>query len=169
MWSSPLEATANWVQNKATTFSPLRCRRIVTRTSSGLPRSVHVVVHGEDLVERVFVGIDVDHPAEDNRLEASTRRVASVSRGDGALQTELGPVSRSDLVLWRRAKIGVQMPHGHAERDPRVELIFARALGHGVHRADELIARPCFLVQKGSRPRRIERESLQKAGPIRSA
>ena len=27
--------------------------------------SVHVVMHSENLVERVFVGVDVNHPAED--------------------------------------------------------------------------------------------------------
>jgi hypothetical protein len=46
----------------------------------------------------------------------------------------------------------VQMPHGHAERDARVELFFRRALGHGVHGAHQLIAIRSFFVEQGSRP-----------------
>jgi len=37
------------------------------------------------------------------------------------------------------------MPHGHAERHARVELFFGRALGHGVHGANELIPAEVFL------------------------
>ena len=30
-------------------------------------RLVHVMVHGEDSVQRVFIGVNVHHPAEDDR------------------------------------------------------------------------------------------------------
>jgi hypothetical protein len=41
-----------------------------------------VVVYGEDFVERIFVRVDVDHPPEDDRLEAAIRGVAGFLRGD---------------------------------------------------------------------------------------
>src|SRR5712692_2124961 len=52
----------------------------------------HVVVHGEDFAERVFVRIDVDHPAKDDRLEAPIRGVAGFLRGDRSLQSKLFPI-----------------------------------------------------------------------------
>jgi len=43
------------------------------------------LMHGEDFVERVFVGVEVDHPAEDDGLEAAAGRVAGFLRGDRSL------------------------------------------------------------------------------------
>ena len=51
-----------------------------------------MVVHGEDFIERVFVGVDVYHPTEDDWLEAAVRFVASFLRGDGAPEAELAHV-----------------------------------------------------------------------------
>src|SRR5882672_7985570 len=127
-------------------------------------RSVLVVMHGEDLAERVFVRVDVDHPAEDYGLEAAAGGIASILGGNRTLETELVPVRvLKSLALGRHAEIRVQMPHGDAQRNAGVELLFGRALGHGVHGADELVAIGSFLVKQGSRARRIERESFKEA------
>src|SRR5260370_39164002 len=53
------------------------------------------------------------------------------------------------------------MPHGHAERDACVKLLFRRALWHRVHRAYELVAIESFLVEKGSRARWIKSERFK--------
>jgi hypothetical protein len=55
------------------------------------------------------------------------------------------------------------MPHGDAQRNAGVELLFAGALGHGVHGADEFIAVGSFLVEQGSGARSIEREAKEVA------
>src|SRR6476646_391890 len=39
---------------------------------------IHVVVHGEDVIEAPLVGIDVDHPAEDDRVKTAPGVGASV-------------------------------------------------------------------------------------------
>jgi len=98
-----------------------------------------VVVHGEDFVGGILVGVDVDHPAEDDGLETAACRIARFLRGDRAFQSKLGPIRFPELSLLRHAQVGVQMPHGHAEGDARVELIFRGALGHGVHGANEFV------------------------------
>src|SRR6266404_9134634 len=95
-------------------------------------------MHGEDLVERVFVRVDVDHPAKNDRLEAAAGCIASILRCNRTFETELGPVCASKLLaLGRHAEIRMQMPHGDARRNAGVELLFGGALGHGVHGADE--------------------------------
>ena len=124
---------------------------------------VHVVMHGEDVVEAVLVGIDVDHPAENDRVEAASRVGAGLLRGDGAVQAELRPVGAAELIARRHAEICVQVPHGDAKRDAGVQLVFGGALGHGVHRADKLITGGGFFVEQGSRARGIERERLQES------
>src|SRR5690348_7773839 len=117
---------------------------------------IHVVVHGEDLIEAVLVRINVDHPAEDNRVKPSAGCGAGVFRGDGAVQPELRPVGGAKFLARRHAEICMQVPHGDAQRHAGIELVFGGALGHGVHRADKLIARGGFLVEQGSRARGIE-------------
>ena len=74
---------------------------------------VHVV-HGVDVVEAVFVGIDVSHPAKDYGVKAAARFGAGVFGEDGAFEAELGPVGGAELAERRQAKIGVQVPHGDA-------------------------------------------------------
>jgi hypothetical protein len=125
-------------------------------------RLVHVVMHGEDFVRRIFVRIDVDHPAENDGREAAACQLASILRGDGALQPELRPVRGTSLIAWRHAKIRVQMPHGHAQRNAGIELLLAGTLGHGVHRAYEVVPRRGLLIEQGCWPRRIERKRFQK-------
>src|SRR6059036_424099 len=58
-------------------------------------------------------------------------------------------------------EIRVQMPHGHAQRNAGVKLLFGGALGHGVHGADEFIAVGSFFVEQGGRARSIEREGFE--------
>ena len=60
--------------------------------------SVLVVMHGEDFVERIFVGVDVDHPAEDYGLEAAAGGIAGIRCGDGTFQAEPGPVRVAKLL-----------------------------------------------------------------------
>src|SRR5579859_4617373 len=127
---------------------------------------IHVVVHGENLIEAVLVRINVDHPAEDNRVKASAGCGTGVFRGDGAVQPELRPVSGAKLLARRHAEIRVQVPHGHAKRHAGIQLVFGGALGHGVHRADKLIAGGGFFVEQGSRARGIEGEGFEKAVAI---
>ena len=55
------------------------------------------------------------------------------------------------------------MPHGNAQRNAGVELLFGGALGHGVHGADEFVAVGSFLVEQGSRARCIERKGFKEA------
>lgn len=50
--------------------------------SKDLSSSIHVVVHGKDFVERVFVGIDMHHPAEDGGAEAAAGGLASILRSE---------------------------------------------------------------------------------------
>src|SRR6266850_6056583 len=57
-------------------------------------RPALAVIDGEDLVERIFVGVDVHHPAEDDGLEAATGVFASVFCCNRTLETECGPVGR---------------------------------------------------------------------------
>ena len=127
---------------------------------------VHVMVHGEDVVEALLVRIDVDHPAEDDGMEAAAGVGASILRGDGAVQAELRPVGAAELIARRHAEICVQMPHGDAKRDAGVELVFRGALGHGVHGANELVTGRGFFVEQGSGTRGIEREGLQESVAI---
>jgi hypothetical protein len=115
-----------------------------------------VVVHGENFIPRILVGVDVHHPAEDHWMKTAARGVASIFAGDGALEAKLGHVCGAPLVPRRHAEIRVQVPHRHAQGDASIELIFCRALGHGVHGADELVAIGSFLVEQGSRSRGIE-------------
>ena len=77
---------------------------------------VHMHMHGEDFVEAVFVGVDVNHPAENYGVEAAACGVARVLRGDGAVQTKFGAIHGECVAFWRHAQIGVQVPHGDAER-----------------------------------------------------
>ena len=56
------------------------------------PALIHVMVHREDFVERIFVGVQVYHPPEDRRPEAPAGRIASILSSDRAFQAELGPV-----------------------------------------------------------------------------
>src|SRR5439155_26996800 len=86
--------------------------------------SVHVMMHGEDFVERIFERADVDHPAKDDRLEATIRSLAGILRCDGPFQSELCPIRVPQLPLLRHAQVGVQMPRGNAEGDACVELFF---------------------------------------------
>ena len=72
------------------------------------------MVHGVDVVEAVFVGIDVSHPPKDYRVEAATGFGAGVFGDDGAFEAELGPVGGAELAERRQAKIGVEVPHGDA-------------------------------------------------------
>jgi len=127
---------------------------------------IHVVVHGEDVVEALFVGVDVDHPAENDGMEAAAGFGAGVFRDDGAVEAELGPVGGAKLIARGHAEIGVQMPHGDAERDAGVELVFGGALGHGVHGADELIASGGLFVEKRSGASGIESQRFEKAVAI---
>src|SRR5947208_15784969 len=92
----------------------------------------HVVVHGKDFVERVFIGVDVHHPAEDDGLEAAKRCVAHFFGGDAAFEAELAPIGVAELPPFRHAKIGVQMPLGNAERHSCDESLDCRALRRGV-------------------------------------
>ena len=127
---------------------------------------VHVVVHGEDFVEAVFVGVDVDHPAEDDGMEAAAGVGAGIfawrwSRAGRTWSSRRCGVDRAAAcrdwcagATWRR--LG----------DAGVELVFRGALGHGVHGADELVAGGGFFVEQGSRARGIEREGFQKAVAI---
>ena len=108
-----------------------------------------MVMHGEDVVQAVFVGVDVHHPAENGRLEAASGGVASVLGGDRAFQSKSSEVRGAHLIARRQAEIGVQMPTGDAEGHADVELVLGRALGHGVHRADEFVAAGSFFVQEG--------------------
>src|SRR5712692_9625444 len=85
---------------------------------------------------------------------------------DQAAQAEPGPVGVSGLVFLRQAKISVQVPSRHAQRDPRVEFTVGGALGHCVHRSDELVAVGCLLVEQGSGPRGVPRERLEKTVPV---
>src|SRR5260370_42212604 len=66
-----------------------------------------VVGHGEDFVERVLVRLDMNHPAEDDGLEAAIRSATRLSRDDCALQSELLPVRGPQLSLLPHAKVGV--------------------------------------------------------------
>ncbi len=124
---------------------------------------VHVVVHGENVVEALLVGVDVDHPAENDGVEAAAGFGAGVFGDDGAVKAELGPVGGSKLIARRHAEIGVQMPHGDAQRDASIELIFGGTLRHGVHGADEFIAGGGFFVEKRSGARGIESQRFEKA------
>ena len=108
----------------------------------------------------------MDHPAEDDGVEAAAGFGAGVFGDDGALQAELGPVGGADLVERRHAKIGVKVPHGDAERDAGVELVIGGALGHGVHGADEFVTGGGFFVEEGSGARGIESQRFEKAVAI---
>src|SRR5437879_12153551 len=114
--------------------------------------SVHVMMHGEDFVERIFERVDVDHPAKDDRLEAAIRRVTSFLRGDGPLQSKLCPVRIPELPLLPHAQVGVKMPRGNAEGDACVELFFRRALEHGVHGCLQAVFVCSFSVDDGGWP-----------------
>jgi hypothetical protein len=46
-----------------------------------------VVVHGEDFVERIFVRVDVDHPAEDDRLEPALSALMLAESSAGIRKT----------------------------------------------------------------------------------
>ena len=126
---------------------------------------VHVV-HGVDVVEAFLIGVDVDHPAEDDGVEAAAGFGAGVFGVDGTLQAELGPVGVAELAERRNAKIGVEVPHGDAERDAGVEFVFVGALGHGVHGAYEFVAGGGFFVEQGSGARGIEGERFEEAVAI---
>jgi hypothetical protein len=126
---------------------------------------VHVV-HGVDVVEAFLIGVDVDHPAEYDRVEAAAGFGAGVFSVDGAFEAEFGPVGGAELAERRQAKIGVEVPHGDAQGDASVEFVFGGAFGHGVHGADEFVAGGGFLVEKRSGTRGIERERLEKAVAI---
>ncbi len=121
------------------------------------------MVHGEDFVERVFVGIDVDHPAENDRMKTAASGVAGFLSGDGAPEAKLAHVGVVQLAFLRHAKIGMQMPHGHAQRHAFVELLLGGALGHGVHRADKFVTLRSLLVEQGSRARGIKGERFEEA------
>src|SRR6266850_1610595 len=126
--------------------------------------SILVVVHGEDLVERVLVRVDVDHPAKNDRLEAAADGIASILRCNRTFETELGPVGALELLaLGGHTEVRVQMPHGDAQRNTGVELFFGGALGHGVHGTDEFIAVGSLLIEQGGRARSIEREGFEEA------
>jgi len=142
---------------------PFLVRELAASRERGL---VHVVVHGEDVVEALLVGINVNHPAEDDGVETATGVGAGVFGGDGAVQAELGPVRAAELIAWRHAEIRVQVPHGDAEWNASVQLVFGGALGHGVHGANEFVTGRGFFVQQGSGTRGIERERLQEAVAI---
>ena len=122
-----------------------------------------MVVHGEDVVEALLVGIDVDHPPENDGVEAAAGFGAGVFGDDGAVEAELGPVGGAELIARGHAEIGVQVPHGDAERDASVELIFASAFRHGVHGANEFVARRGFFVQERRGTRGIECQRFEKA------
>jgi len=83
----------------------------------------------------------VDHPAEDDGMEAATCGVTGFLRSDGAAQTESGPVRGTPLLSRGHAKVGVQMPSGDAQGETSVQLVFAGALRHGVHGAHQFEAR----------------------------
>jgi hypothetical protein len=127
---------------------------------------IHVVVHGEDVVEALLVGVEVDHPAENDGVEAAAGSGAGVFGDDGAMKAEFGPVGGAELIARRHAEIGVEMPHSDAERDASVELIFRGALGHGVHGADEFIVGGGFFVEERSGASGIEGQRFQKAVAI---
>ena len=63
---------------------------------------VHAVVHGEDFIGGIFVGIDVHHPAEDHRLKAAVRGVAGFLHGDRTFQTKLVPIRAAQLPFAAR-------------------------------------------------------------------
>src|SRR6266852_4808279 len=119
-----------------------------------------------DLLARVFKGVDVDHPAENYRVEGSAGFAACVLGENGALETKLRPVSVLALAFRGHAELGVEVPLGDTQRDARVQLFFGYALGHRVHSADQVIAGLGFLVEQGSRASRIETERLQEAVPV---
>ncbi len=52
----------------------------------------HVVVHGEKVFEVGFVRENVDHPAEQMRVEDASFRCAGLLRGYGAEHAKLGMV-----------------------------------------------------------------------------
>jgi hypothetical protein len=53
---------------------------------------------GEDFVQAVFVGVDVDHPAEDRGPEAAAGSFTGLLGGDGAAQAELGPIDSCAVI-----------------------------------------------------------------------
>ena len=72
------------------------------------------------------------------------------------METELRPIGVLELTAAGHAEIRVQVPHRDAKRHARVQFVFGRALGHGVHCADELVAGGSFFVEKGSRARSVD-------------
>lgn len=73
-----------------------------------------VMVHGENLRGGVFVGVHVDHPAEDDRVESAAGGMACRFRGDGTAKAELRPVGVAAIAFRGHAEICVQVPAGHA-------------------------------------------------------
>ena len=55
------------------------------------------MMHGEDFFDRLFVRVDVDHPAENDGMKAATGGIAPFQSGDGAAQAKLDPVSVAPL------------------------------------------------------------------------
>src|SRR5260370_6273772 len=90
-----------------------------------------VVVDGEDFVERVFVWIDVDHPAEDDRLEAAIRSIAGILRGDRTFQSKLLPIRVAELSFLRHAQVWMQMPQAPPPTAARAQLRSRPSLLHG--------------------------------------
>src|SRR5579863_3064288 len=97
-----------------------------------------------------FKRINVHHPVEDYRAEGSAGGIASFLGDDRSSQTELRmrPYHRFAAIWRRRAEIHVLVPLRNAERNARVELLFAHALGRGVHDTNQFVVVAMFFIKQ---------------------
>lgn len=89
----------------------------------------HVVIHGELVLEVVFVGKDMDHPTEDHGHEGTAFGLAGFCGVDRSEHAELRmtAVVFLHLVCGSGAEVDVLMPARDAQRDTLVELVFTGA------------------------------------------
>jgi len=107
-----------------------------------------VIVHGEDVLQIVFVGKHMNHPGKNHRHKRAPFGLASLFCMDRAEHTEFGVVAEVflDFVSGGAAEVSVFMPAHHAERDTLVQLIFRRARVSREHDALQLVALGWSLV-----------------------
>src|SRR5690349_8046599 len=105
-----------------------------------------------DLLRLLLVRINMHHPIKDNRIKFSSRRFALLLGCDRTLESKARILAyhAALLAFWGHTKIHMLVPLRHAEWNALVQVVFAEALGSGIHRADQRVVVAVFFIEQGS-------------------
>src|SRR5277367_941661 len=138
------------VNHKARLPQRFACMRVSGKSAS------HKLMR-PDLRRVGFVRIHMNHPTENLREPASAGLLARFLGCDRTAQSEFLKIRvLQGSAPRRKTKISMFVPARHAQRHARVQMVFRCQFARSVHRAYQLVAIICFLIEQRRRMRRVE-------------